>query len=42
MRPPVYGPSKTLYNGFVRWARKGVWDHVFAELAHGTPLRLAA
>ena len=31
--PPVYGPYKTLYNRFVRWARKGVWDHVFAELA---------
>ena len=31
--PPVYGPSKTLYNRFVRWARKGVWDRVFAELA---------
>ena len=31
--PPVYGPSKTLYNRFVRWARKGVWAHVFAELA---------
>ena len=22
--PPVYGPPKTLYNRFVRWARKGV------------------
>ena len=21
--PSVYGPSKTLYNRFVRWARKG-------------------
>ena len=31
--PPVYGPSKTRYNRFVRWARKGVWAHVFAELA---------
>ena len=31
--PPVYGPYKTLYNRFVRWARKGVWDRVFAELA---------
>ena len=25
-RPPdVYGPHKTLYNRFVRWAAKGVW-----------------
>jgi len=22
--PPVYGPRKTLYNRFVRWAAKGV------------------
>ena len=31
--PPGYGPYKTLYNRFVRWARKGVWEQVFAELA---------
>ena len=31
--PPVYGPPKTLYNRFVRWARKGVWERVFPELA---------
>ena len=23
--PDVYGPHKTLYNRFVRWAAKGVW-----------------
>ena len=23
--PPDYGPRKTLYNRFVRWADKGVW-----------------
>ena len=23
--PPDYGPRKTLYNRFVRWAAKGVW-----------------
>lgn len=23
--PEVYGPRKTLYNRFVRWAAKGVW-----------------
>ena len=31
--PPSYGPYKTLYNRFVRWTRKGVWDGVFAQLA---------
>ena len=31
--PPVYGPYKTLYNRFVRWAEKGVWEGVFACLA---------
>jgi len=31
--PPVYGPRKTLYNRFVRWAAKGVWTDVFHVLA---------
>ena len=31
--PAVYGPDKTLYNRFVRWARKGGWEQVFTELA---------
>lgn len=31
--PAVYGPRKTLYNRFVRWAAKGVWQAVFAALA---------
>jgi transposase len=31
--PAVYGPPKTLYNRFVRWARKGVWERVFTQLA---------
>ena len=31
--PPVYGPRKTLYNRFVRWAAKGVWSDVFHALA---------
>ena len=40
--PPGYGPHKTLYNRFVRWARKGVWDGVFAQLsaAGGPPVAL--
>lgn len=25
----VYGPKKTLYNRFVRWAAKGVWVGLF-------------
>ena len=31
--PPQYGPRKTLYNRFVRWAEKGVWAGVFETLA---------
>jgi len=31
--PPVYGPKKTLYNRFMRWADKGVWSDVFHALA---------
>jgi transposase len=29
----VYGPRKTLYNRFVRWAAKGVWADLFETLA---------
>ena len=31
--PPQYGPRKTLYNRFVRWAAKGVWIEIFHALA---------
>ena len=31
--PAVYGPRKTLYNRYVRWAVKGVWVHLFQSLA---------
>jgi transposase len=31
--PDVYGPRKTLYNRFVRWAAKGVWSDIFHALA---------
>ena len=31
--PPVYGPRKTLYNRFVRWAEKGVCSDVFHALS---------
>ena len=33
--PDVYGPHKTLYNRFVRWAAKGVWIDIFDILASG-------
>lgn len=40
--PAVYGPRKTLYNRFVRWAAKGVWTDVFHALASagGPPAEL--
>ena len=31
--PDAYGPRKTLYNRFVRWAAKGVWIDIFHALA---------
>lgn len=31
--PAAYGPHKTVYNRFVRWAAKGVWIEVFQALA---------
>ena len=31
--PAVYGPRKTLYNRFARWAAKGAWQAVFEALA---------
>ena len=31
--PEVYGPRKTLYNRFVRWAAKGLWSDIFHALA---------
>ena len=29
----VYGPKKTLYNRFVRWAERGIWEAIFSALA---------
>ena len=29
----VYGPKKTLYNRFVRWAERGIWENIFSALA---------
>jgi transposase len=31
--PPEYGPHMTIYNRFVRWVRRGVWERLFRELA---------
>ena len=31
--PAIYGPRKTLYNRFVRWAAKGIWADLFVALA---------
>ena len=31
--PPEYGPYTTIYNRFTRWAQRGVWEHLFRELA---------
>ena len=38
----VYGPKKTLYNRFRRWAERGVWERIFAQLAgvDGVPEKL--
>jgi len=31
--PADYGPKKTFYNRYVRWATKGMWIDLFAALA---------
>lgn len=31
--PPEYGPPTTIYNRFVRWAERGVWERLFRERA---------
>lgn len=38
----VYGPKKTLYNRFVRWSERGIWEDIFSALAgaRDTPDRL--
>ena len=33
--PEAYGPPTTIYNRFVRWARRGIWENLFLELAGG-------
>ena len=31
--PERYGKSKTVHKRFTRWAKKGVWERIFADLA---------
>lgn len=31
--PREYGPPKTIYNRFVRWAKRGIWERIFAMLS---------
>jgi len=31
--PKEYGPHKTLYNRFIRWSARGVFDRIFKELS---------
>ena len=31
--PEAYGPPTTIYNRFVRWARRGIWENLFRQLA---------
>ncbi len=40
--PPEYGPAKTIYNRFMRWAKRGIWEDIFSALAgvEGAPDRL--
>jgi len=30
--PAEYGPAKTIYNRFQRWAKKGLWEAIFLDL----------
>jgi len=36
--PPEYGPAKTIYNRYTRWARRGVWQRIFAAAAAAGPV----
>lgn len=31
--PPEYGPYTTIYNRFVRWAKRRIWERMFEDLA---------
>jgi transposase len=34
--PPEYGPYTTIYNGFNRWSRQGLWFEMFEALTGST------
>lgn len=36
--PPTYGPAKTIYNRYTRWARRGIWQRIFAKVAAAGPI----
>ena len=38
--PPEYGPAKTVYNRFNRWAKRGIWLGIFEALAAKSPQSL--
>jgi transposase len=38
--PERYGPYTTVYNRFNRWAKAGVWLHIFETLAAQSPQSL--
>lgn len=31
--PVEYGPATTIYNRYHRWARRGIWQHIFEKVA---------
>ena len=39
--PERYGPYTTVYNRYNRWAKAGVWLHVFEALAERSPQSMA-
>ncbi len=39
--PERYGPYTTVYNRFNRWAKAGVWVHIFNALAAKSPESMA-
>jgi len=34
--PAASGPHKTIYNRFIRWSRRGVFNKIFAALSAGS------
>lgn len=36
--PKEYGPAKTVYNRYTRWARRGIWQRIFAKVASSGPI----